>query len=641
MNSRSFAVTAAFCAAIAPEVGATQYCGRSHAELTAGIGRPYNAIGLLSNGCTAFLVGPRHIAAAGHCFVDGMGAWQANLHFYPNFHPSRVAADRDHVPRARVMRAVVGSRTGESVLGAGIDWGVARIDSFQDAAGLDLTPVPLSHSIPAVGTPIENPSYMRHHFPYDDNDTQAWDNMTFDTADCARFSPTGGIWTIAAGQAPHIVPGSAGQPGVPDQQWCNARWGSGFVNRDCSVKASGGNYVMNNCNTAGGSSGAPMLFRDADNAGAWTVLGLTHGGGTNNWERNAPPADVPTCADPNDSQRWDNGGPASVRFAQAPRFAANIAVHRNPGNAKSTAVFAVDSDTNQVVYRSRMGAQPTYTSPFSFWFSLGSPLKGSNLSRLAACSLGNTTDPQIFVVANGNRIFTRSSSSTGWTRRWNSVRLPAGVTSVLDLDATTGTKGECMLLMVDGNGSVFSRSMPAGYAGTWVRVMSGSHRAVSGLRVGTGIWAATVDSSGEVWRTRLSGGVWSRPIRLPHPAGVGPWRDIDFTWDEFGRGFMLAIPENGDNRLHFLPLYGTGAWTGWRHFDTRLWAPGVSNPAAVPRMLSVTASRWMEDTPGVTSPVIFATDDSGNVYFVEFARVGTVGWNLDWKSFYHETIAYP
>jgi hypothetical protein len=399
--------------------------------------------------------------------------------------------------------------------------------------------------------------------------------------------------------------------------------------------------VMNNCNTAGGSSGSPMLFRDPGHANAWTVLGLVHGGGTNNWERNTRPFDVPTCTSPYDPLRWDNGGPASVRFAAAPRFAANVAVHRDPGNVKSTAVFAVDSDTNQVVYRSRLGAQPTYTSPLSFWSSLGSPLRGASLSKLSVCSLDNTDKPHLFVIANGNRIYARGSSSTGWNARWKSVPLPASVTTVVDLDTTTGVNGECMLVMAGGNGSVFSTSMKTGSAKPWVRVMTGLHHAVSAIHAGAEIWAATVDGAGEIWRTRLKGGVWSSPIRLPHPPGVGAWRDVDFTWDEFGRGFMLAIPEKGDNRLHFIPTHGTDAWVGWGNFETRLWAPGVSNPAPVPRMLTITASRWMEDAPGVTSPVIFATDDSGNIYFIEFARVGTVGWNLNWKSFYHETIAYP
>jgi hypothetical protein len=48
----------------------------------------------------------------------------------------------------------------------------------------------------------------------------------------------------------------------------------------------------------------------------------------------------------------------------------------------------------------------------------------------------------------------------------------------------------------------------------------------------------------------------------------------------------------------------------------------------------------MEDPSGTTSPVVFATDDRGNIYFVEYARVGTPGWILGRKSFYHEYIPY-
>jgi hypothetical protein len=104
---------------------------------------------------------------------------------------------------------------------------------------------------------------------------------------------------------------------------------------------------------------------------------------------------------------------------------------------------------------------------------------------------------------------------------------------------------------------------------------------------------------------------------------------------------MLAIPVGGGDKLWFMPMYGSGAWTQWRWFDTHLWAPGAPTPPAAPNLLSVTASRWMEDPAGTTSPVVFGTDDKGNIYFVEFARVGTPGWNLNWKSFYHESIPYP
>ncbi len=45
---------------------------------------------------------------------------------------------------------------------------------------------------------------------------------------------------------------------------------------------------------------------------------------------------------------------------------------------------------------------------------------------------------------------------------------------------------------------------------------------------------------------------------------------------------------------------------------------------------------------GTTTPVIFGTDDNGNIYLIEFAREGSpAGWILNWKSFYHETIPFP
>jgi hypothetical protein len=113
------------------------------------------------------------------------------------------------------------------------------------------------------------------------------------------------------------------------------------------------------------------------------------------------------------------------------------------------------------------------------------------------------------------------------------------------------------------------------------------------------------------------------------------------TWDEYARGFMLAIPKSGGNKLYFMPMYGNKAWLQWRFFDTHLWAPhpkaGIQD---APRMQSITASRWMEDPSGTTSPIVFATDEMGNVYFIEYTRVGSPRWILDWKSFYHESILY-
>ena len=95
---------------IAGDSLATLYCNRPYTQLTLNPDKPYNAVGFLNNGCTAFLIDANHIVAAAHCFVDGTGAWQPNLRFYPNFHPDRVATNEKRVPRGDVTRVVVGSR---------------------------------------------------------------------------------------------------------------------------------------------------------------------------------------------------------------------------------------------------------------------------------------------------------------------------------------------------------------------------------------------------------------------------------------------------------------------------------------------------------------------------------------------------
>src|SRR5262245_16228517 len=157
--------------AAAEDARATLYCNRAYTQIKRDPGRPYNAVGFLNNGCTASLIDSSHILAAAHCFVNTTtGQWQTGLRFYPNFHPSRVKADRKNVPRADVTRIVAGSRAGENKLGNGMDWAIARVENWKDTAGLDLTPLALAGFVPSLGTSLSNPAYTRHHFPYDDND---------------------------------------------------------------------------------------------------------------------------------------------------------------------------------------------------------------------------------------------------------------------------------------------------------------------------------------------------------------------------------------------------------------------------------------------------------------------------------------
>ncbi len=619
---------------------ATLYCSRPYAELKRNPGKPYNAVGLLNNGCTAFLIDANHIVAAAHCFVNGAtGAWQSDLRFYPNFHPDRVAANAKRVPRADVTRAVVGSRTGEKVMGNGMDWGIARVDNWKEIAGLDLTPLALSAGVPPVGTALVNPAYTRHHFPYNDNDSVTWDNMERDTKNCGWVGESapgkndGGMWAIRMRTAP-IFDGAR-----RDRTGCNSRWGAGMIHANCTLKQVKGDVVVHNCDTIGGSSGSPIIFRDA--GGTWGVIGVGHGGGSaatrssNDFSQFAP---VCTQDTPDHS---DNTGPSVERFRYAPRFAANVAVHRRPDNASATAVFAVDDDLNRVVYRFRTGSTPAYSGNFSFWQGLGSPpLRQGKLTRIAACSAEASGKPQIFVISGDPNIYTSSALPDGSWGSWSDFGIASTVTGVVDIHATSDATGRCRMFMVANDGSAFTRVKTSDSTwGAWSKVAAGSYRRITALNYDGVVWAAMIDSAGAIWMTSLGSGGWTSPTKLSHPPGVDAWRAIDMTWDEAARGFLLAIPTSGGGRLWFMPMYGSKAWSEWRYFETHLWAPGAG-PQDAPRMQSVTASRWMEDAAGTTSPVIFGTDDKGNVYFIEFARIGTPGWVLDWKSFYHERIPY-
>lgn len=638
MKSRTKSVPVLFLLLVlsAGKSAATLYCNRPYTELKLNPGKPYNAVGFLNNGCTASLLDPNHILAAGHCFVDGNGAWQPNLRFYPNFHPDRMLGDQKHVPRGDVTRAVVGSRVAGS-MGDGVDWGIARIDNWKDTAGLDLTPLPLALSVPPAGTSLLNPAYTRHHFPYNDNDSMTWDNMEWDTANCgwvgesAKGKNDGGMWAIRMRTAP-IYDGTN-----RDMVGCNSRWGAGMIHASCSLTKLSGDVVVHNCDTIGGSSGSPIMYQDAN--GKWNVIGVGHGGGSpitkssNDFSQPAPlcSADTP--------DRRDNTGPSVERFRDAPRFASNVAVHRSPFNAWATAVFAIDSDLNRVVWRIRQGSAPKYTSHFSFWQSLGTPYTAAKLTKIAACSEGSSSRPQLLVIA-GNQIYARSTLPSGNWGSWSHIGTPSMGTNFVDIDAVSDSAGGCQLFAVASGGSVFTRVRSSGGSwGNWGTVASGSYKLVTALNYSGTTHVAMIDAVGEIWRTLPGQPGWTSPKKLSRPPGVGAWSDIDMTWDEAARGFMLAVPSNGGNKLWFMPMYGNQAWSQWRYFETHLWAPGA-DPQDAPKIQSISGSRWMEDPAGTTSPVVFATDDYGNVYFIEYARLGTPGWILDWKSFYHEYIPY-
>jgi hypothetical protein len=61
-----------------------------------------------------------------------------------------------------------------------------------------------------------------------------------------------------------------------------------------------------------------------------------------------------------------------------------------------------------------------------------------------------------------------------------------------------------------------------------------------------------------------------------------------------------------------------------------LYAPSAASPPALDGIISLTASRWRESSAN-TVPIVFATDDQGNVYLTTYENGN---WK-PWRSFYN------
>ena len=578
---------------------------------------PYSGVGFLSNGCTAFMIDDSHIVAAGHCFRRGYtGEWFDDLRFYPNFHPDLVAADAANVPRATVERAVVGGRVayGQAPYDGESDWGIAKLVHWRDASPSDYSPLtllPWSQDDGWYSFPLlEQVDYGRGHFPYDDEDIME--------RDC-------GDWLVIRQPAP-IDPGYT--------LGCNSRWAAGSIHQECPNFRIENDVVRHTCDTAGGASGSPLGFA------AWGrgfAIAVTSGS-SHSFRIGA----VDPCASTTNTGAY-NTAASAARFDSAPRYASNVAVATREDGARATGLFAVDSDLDRVVYRSRKGSNPNYSSEFGFWDDLGTPVVGAELTRIAACKQYGER-PEVFVLADG-QLYGRFAGTGGTWSDWESIPLPPGVSSLDDIDATYplfGSTAYCSLVAASAEGGAFMWPYPQflryfGNETFWETIDSryGYTRITSIKNHDDVVWAAMIGPNGALFRSKRTSSGWAPRQLLRWDAG---WVDLDMTWDEWGLGFLLAY--RNDDRLDFVQMRGGDSWPGWRHFTTALWAPGADERQSSPTLTSITASRWIEDAPGTTSPVVFGTGDRGNVYFVEYRRSGGTGWVLDWKSFYHERIVY-
>ncbi|MDQ1313274.1 MAG: hypothetical protein QG605_1813, partial [Euryarchaeota archaeon] len=333
-----------------------------------------------------------------------------------------------------------------------------------------------------------------------------------------------------------------------------------------------------------------------------------------------------------------NAGPSAKRFQYAPRFANNVALARYVDGSARTEVFVIDSDNDLVVTRSRNGN--SIADGFSAFNSLGSITS----PRQIAAFIQTNAKPQVVVTSEAGMLYTRavSKSSDIWDG-WTTIDLPAEVTKALDVDAAYDSEGNNQIFVVGDDGNLYTRGRinkepDSAWKGWEKLTASGSYRKVTALRRADGTEQAfLVDSAGglaALWQMEAKpSSSWTAPGNFQNPS-KSAIIDIDAAWTEDEQTWIFAVDEKGALWVRAMvskdPSQG---WEDWQPWATNLYAPSAKSLQPQPEgIVSLTASRWQEETGGDIVPVVFATDNRGNIYHTTHDRSG--GWSA-WRSFYH------
>ncbi len=344
------------------------------------------------------------------------------------------------------------------------------------------------------------------------------------------------------------------------------------------------------------------------------------------------------CGDQGPALDHLNAGPSAKRFQYAPRFAKNVAIARHVDGSARTEVFVIDSDNDLVVTRSRNGN--SVADGFSAFSSLGSITS----PRQIAAFIQTNAKPQVVVTSEAGKLYTRavSKSSDSWNG-WTTIDLPAGVTEALDVDAAYDSEGNNQIFVVGDDGNLYTRGRinkepDSAWKGWEKLTASGSIRKVTALRRADGTEQAfLIDSAGglaTLWQMEAKpSSSWTAPGNFQNPS-KSAIIDIDAAWTEDEQTWIFAVDEKGALWVRAMVSKDSSqGWGDWQPWATNLYAPSAKSLQPQPEgIVSLTASRWQEETGGDIVPVVFATDNKGNIYYTTHDRSG--GWSA-WRSFYH------